>query len=125
MMHLSHRDLTMFSRAALVAVSGENRVRVGAVVTKGRNTLSDGYNRYRNQNSNVPYGEATVHAERAALARVGHHLNCTLYVARIGLNGSLMPSLPCDDCMGYIVNETAVSKIVYLNQFGDITKVRL
>ena len=77
-MVVTKRDCKRFGQAFDVAVSGENKVRVGAVLTKGRTTLAMSYNRFRNDVSNVEYGSATKHAERVALVVVPASILFTL-----------------------------------------------
>ena len=124
-MYVTQRDRQFFGRAAVEAIGGENKVRVGAVLTKGRTLLGTAHNTYRNPVANVDYGDATVHAERVVLKNNEHRFNCTLYVARLGLGGAILPSLPCADCMNHIIYGTAVSKVVYMDYNGDLVKTRV
>lgn len=121
---VSQRDIEIFDRARLIAFHGEHaRVRVGAILTKGRRTINTGFNRFRNNGDNVPYGAATWHAERQAVSEIDRS-RCTLYVARIGLANQLLPSYPCQDCINHIVACSCVTKIVYYED-GEIRKVKL
>lgn len=70
-----------------MAVGGENKVRVGAVLSKGRTVLSKSCNTARNEVVNVQHGHATYHAERVAMRVNEHRFGCTLYVARLGVRG--------------------------------------
>ena len=115
----------MFQRASEIARQGQHhRVRVGAILTKGRTTLNTGYNRTRNIGENVPYGSATVHAEVQVLTNVSSGSNCTLYVARLDLNGNVVASWPCKDCMLHIISCECVRKICYYDGQA-LVKVRL
>lgn len=115
----------LFAQAAVVARCGQNKVRVGAVLAKGRTCLSEAYNVHRNDMANVEYGYGTVHAERMALRGHEHRFNCTLYVARLGLNGELRPSFPCDDCYDHIHDGSAVTRLVFLDQNYELKKVKM
>lgn len=122
---VSDHDETLFQRASEIALQGEHhRVRVGAILTKGRTTLHTGYNRTRNIDKNVPYGAATWHAERQVLADVYARSNCTLYVARLDLSEAVVASWPCDECMQHIVACDCVRKICYYDGHS-LVKVRM
>ena len=121
---VTEHDQRLFDRARELALLGEHhRVRVGAVLTKGATTFLSGYNRTRNNTDNVPYGYATWHAERQVIDGVARN-NCTLYVARLGLNGEVLASWPCDECMVHIVACDCVGKICYFDGQA-LVKVRL
>ena len=120
---VSDHDLTLFGRASEIARSGEHAVRVGAVLAKGLRTINSGHNRYRNDMRNVPYGYATWHAERQVVSQVGKR-NCTLYVARLGINGHVLASWPCDECLEHIVACDCVGKVCFFDGQA-IVKVRL
>ena len=121
---VSLHDEILFQRAADLAMFGEHhRVRVGAILAKGVTTFKTGFNRSRNPVENVPYGEATIHAERQVIEGVAKS-NCTLYVARLGLSGSLMTSWPCSECMEHIVACECVGKICFYDGQA-LVKVRL
>lgn len=121
----SRRDRRLFAQAAVMAVGGENKVRVGAVLSKGRTILARSCNTARNSVANVQYGHATYHAERMVLRGSEHRFNCTLYVARLGLNGTLLPSFPCIDCWDHIHDGSAVSRLVFLDANHELRKVRV
>jgi len=123
-MRPSRRDCRLFALAAAMAVGGENKTRVGAVLSKGRTILSRACNTARNEVANVQHGHATYHAERVVLRGHEHRFNCTLYVARLGLNGELRPSRPCRECDNHILYGTAVSRLVYLNDNNELVKVK-
>jgi len=122
---VSDHDIELFRRASELARLGEHqRVRVGAILTRGRKTLNSGFNRLRNDGANVPYGAATWHAERQVLTGVLAQSNCTLYVARLNLAGTVVASWPCDDCMIHIVSCECVRKICYYDGQA-LVKVRM
>lgn len=124
-MHPSRRDRRLFAQAAVTAVGGENKVRVGALLSKGRTTLSEACNEHRNPVANVEHGHATYHAERLVLRDHEHRFGLTLYVARLSQDGRLMPSLPCAECMAHIHYGTAVSSLVYMDEHNELRKVRV
>lgn len=121
-MRVSAADREMFNRAVRAARLGEHhRVRVGAVLAKGRVLYRIRHNRVASWIEDEPYKLG--HAERQVIAGMPA-IKSTLYVARIQLNETLAPSWPCGECMVHIVACACVSKIVYWNG-EEIRKVRL
>lgn len=117
-MHVTARDRRLFMQAALKAVGADSKVRVGALLAKGRTTLAVCTN-FSLPSTPTPWK----HAERQVLRDHEHRFNCTMYVARLGLNGELRASLPCYDCKMHIHEGTTVSKIVYFDGH-ELRKVR-
>lgn len=121
-MRVSATDRMIFGRAAGAAFLGEHeRVRVGAILTRGRVTLRTGHNRVAVGIEGEPFYDG--HAERQVIDGQAAFKG-TLYVARIQLNDTLAASWPCDECMVYIKSCACVSKIVY-HDGETIRKVRL
>ena len=108
---LSGADFRWIARAIQQAEKSRMRVRVGSlVVVAGR--VSSGHNKYRNP-PRLSYLEASVHAEVAALRRAPKGgANGTIYVARIGAQGRLLPSFPCRRCLP-VLKEAGVKRIVW------------
>ena len=102
-------DRTLFARAAEMATgSSRMRVRVGAVVCKGHRTLAGGFN----VPGDIPKTPHYMgHAERRVLGHARN--NSTLYVARLGAYGGLMPSRPCDECWVAIELSDKIKNVVY------------
>jgi len=81
--------------------SNHKQHRHGAVIVKGGNILSTGYNQLRP--SNV-IKTKTLHAEAHAILRIlnqrRHHelVGSTMYVSRWTRGGILSQSRPCSDC---------------------------
>ena len=102
-------DRTLFARAAEVATgSSRMRVRVGAVVCKGHRTIASAHN-VPGDTPKLPHYLG--HAERRVLASARN--NSTLYVARLGAYGGLMPSRPCAECWVSIELNGKVKQVVY------------
>lgn len=120
-LRVSVGDVKQFARATEAAYFGEHdRVRVGAVLTRGRTIMRVRHNVVR---SGVEGPDKPSHAERRAIAGQPA-IKGTLYVARIDLNNEWASSWPCDECMVHIVACSCVSKIVY-HDGNEIRKVRL
>lgn len=108
---LSGTDFRWIARAIQQAGKSRMRVRVGAlVVVAGR--VSTGYNKYRNP-PRLSYLQASTHAEVDALRRAPRGgQNGTIYVARLGAKGRLLPSFPCRRCVP-VLFEAGVKRIVW------------
>ncbi len=92
---------------------------------KGSRPLGGSWNRARNEIDNVPFGYATYHAEQHVLkSNQSNVFGCTLYVARISINGDLMASFPCTRCIDAIQLDGKVSKLVYFDG-KTIVKIRI
>lgn len=98
------------------------RWRVGAVLVRGGRVVGTGYNRYRNNPSQVEVGEVSYHAEEVALRRAGDARGATLYVARITRSGELGLAKPCHRCMSDIIG-AGVSSVLWTTPYG-LEKVR-
>lgn len=121
-LRVSVHDVKQFARATEAAQLGEHhRVRVGAVLAKGRVRHRTGYNRIASWIEGEPWKPG--HAERQVIQGMPA-IKSTLYVARLDLNDGLVASWPCGECMVHIVACACVSKIVYHDGI-EIKKVRL
>jgi deoxycytidylate deaminase len=120
-LRVTEHDETLFSRARWLAVYGQHhRVRVGAILAKGRRTVASASNRAKDFYGE-PFKEG--HAERLVIEGVSA-MKGTLYVVRLDLSGALAPSWPCSTCEMYIRSCECVSKICYFDGQA-IVKVRL
>lgn len=99
---LSSTDFSRIARAIQYAEKSRHRVRVGALVASGKQT-SGACNRERND-PRLGYLDASIHAEIGALRRATSSVGGTMYVARLGAKGSLLPSFPCPRCVPALVS---------------------
>lgn len=98
--------------------------RVGAVLVRGGSVISTGYNRYRNNPSQVELPDVSYHAEEVALKRAGDSAEgSTLYVARLTRSGDLALSRPCEWCQ-HKLSEYGVYTVSWTTEYGLI-KTRL
>lgn len=96
------------------ALRSAERFKHGAVVVRGGRVLSIGYNKGK------------IHAEVDALKKVSDPSGTTLYVVRIGHDGKLRLSRPCNNCLNYAIN-CGVKRIVYSiadGEYGVIEDVK-
>lgn len=118
-MHITDRDRRLFYQAAAKARGVDAKVRVGALLSKGRTTLAVCGNWVT---PSVP--TPRYHAERQVLRDHETQFKCTLYVARLGMDGDLRASLPCYDCMMHIQSGPTICKVVYFDG-AKLKKVRV
>lgn len=108
---LSGADFRWVARAIKSAEQSRMKVRVGAcVVVAGR--ASGGHNRYRNP-PHISYLDSSIHAEISALRNaVKKGAGGTIYVARIGQTGRLLPSFPCRRCVPKL-RDAGIKRIIW------------
>ena len=110
---LSGADFRRIALAIRAAEKSRHRTRVGAVIVKAGRVAS-GLNRIRNQKT-VSFLHQSTHAEMNALRRMGAKARGgTIYVARLGASGRLLPSHPCQRCVP-VLEEAGVRRAVWWN----------
>lgn len=114
---LSLSDRQRIRRATAAALSSRHhKIRVGAVVSvAGRLSVSPNLPR---NDARICWEHASTHAEIAALDgayKMGR--GGTIYVARVGARGRLLPSFPCDRCMPEIL-EAGIRRVVWFDGIG-------
>ena len=100
------------------------RARVGAVIAKGHRLLSSGCNRigYSRLLPGRPYPES-IHAEQQAILallsqrRLDALVGATIYVSRVGRDGSQRLSKPCYICAS-LIEAVGIHKVVYTTNTG-------
>lgn len=78
--------------------------RVGAVIVGGGRVLGVGFNRYRNDPSQVDLAGVSYHAEQVAIRRAGDVRGATIYVARITKSGHIGMAKPCPNCQSLLLS---------------------
>lgn len=99
----------------MAAHSHHKQHRLGAVLIRGGNIISRGFN----------FSE--VHAEKCAINRcwrTGDLRGTTLVVVRVKRNGTLGMALPCDTCMARIV-KAGIKTVYYSDDKGEIQMFRV
>src|SRR3990167_3662103 len=100
------------------------RARVGAVIAKGERVLSTGHNYlgYSKLLPNRPYPES-IHAEQSAILkllkkrRLDVLAGSTIYISRVGANGTCRLSRPCAQCFD-LIRAVGISKVVFTTDDG-------
>ena len=110
---ISTKDKSAIARAISAAKSSEHhKYRVGAAILVSGRTVSAS-NRFRNAPHEAPPTEQSVHAEvRAVLRACSNGRGGTIYVARLGARGRLLPSHPCARCMP-VLAEAGIKRVVW------------
>jgi tRNA(Arg) A34 adenosine deaminase TadA len=108
---ISSQDQRWIARTVREAEKSDHYFRVGATVVVAKRP-STAHNVIRNSPL-IAWQAASTHAEEAALSRAySLGKGGTIYVARIGRRGTLLPSHPCSRCMPQIIN-SGVKRIVF------------
>jgi deoxycytidylate deaminase len=120
---LLSRDLDLFGKAGLAASLSDYSTRVGCVAAKSRKVIAVSANKLRNPSNNVPYGEASIHAEMGVMAMLlnEEYSKLTLYIARLGRLQNNLPSRPCRACILEITG-CGIRELVYMDKFKHIVK---
>lgn len=99
MPQISTSDLRWINVAVQQALlAPHDKWRVGAVLVGGGRVLSTGFNRYRNDPSQVEPGGVSYHAEQVALRKAGDAQGSTIYIARVTRSGLIGLAKPCEAC---------------------------
>lgn len=118
MLTITSSDIRWLRNALLQADQApHNRWRVGAVLVRRGCVLATGYNRYRNNPSQVDIGDVSYHAEEVALRRAGDAEGATIYVARITRSGELGIAKPCARCSADLA-DAGVANVVWTTPYG-------
>ncbi len=104
-------------------LSRDKRNRHGAVIIRGSNAISTGYNKIKNNTFCEHNGYYSTHAEIDALSKLRFDEDndkINILVIRLNRSGKLMYSRPCEKCMGILRNCFNVRKIFYSINDGMI-----
>ena len=112
-MQLTGTDMRWINRAISEAKKSKHRVRVGsAVVVKKHGSVS--HNKIRNSPA-IAWQNASTHAEIGALRNaLNGGIGASVYVARLGAKGALLPSYPCERCLPTLA-DAGVRKLVWFD----------
>lgn len=108
---LSSTDFSRIARAIKFAEHSQLRVRVGAYVVGRGKRHAGACNKERNH-PRINYLQASTHAEIGALRKLPDASGGTVYVARLGAKGRLLPSFPCHRCVPALI-ATNVKRVVW------------
>lgn len=115
---ITSSDIRWLNRALTQAEQAPHEQwRVGAVLVRGGRLLSVGFNRYRNDPSQVDLAGVSYHAEAVAIRKAGFTEGATLYVARVTRSGDLGSAKPCARCQRLIAHH-GVHTVVWTTPDG-------
>lgn len=91
----------------------------GAIIVKNGNQIGSGINALKNNPKSLEpgykaFGVVSVHAEIAAIrsCKKSNLEGATIYVARMGKNGAMAMSRPCENCQKAL-KEAGIKKVFY------------
>ena len=102
------------------------RVKLGAVVFKGKRILSTGWNQIRSSSLKHKNYENSLHAEQSALLGLEWKKlkGCSMLVVKISrAEERLGNARPCDMCM-QLMNYIGIKDVFYSNENGEIVKLK-
>ena len=115
---LSKKQRSFLNFAVRIAETSELNQQHGAVIVRGGSVLSFGVNKWRNKSINPPTSDEynpnlSYHAEVDAINHANSDLRgATIYVARIGKDGTHRLSRPCMRCTKAL-KKAGIKKVVY------------
>lgn len=93
----------------------------GALLIKNKSVVSRGFN--KPGFNKVPAGYKNIHAECMAIISA-QEAGDIIFVIRVGRNGELTCSRPCEKCMAFM-KEHKIRKVYYSDWDGTIKKEKL
>jgi deoxycytidylate deaminase len=118
------RDKKFYDDACDLAYYSDYSIRVACIAAKGAKRICGAVNTVRNSALNVPFGEASRHAEYNCLTQLASSDKVTLYIARLSKTHQEMPSRPCNRCM-LVLRGAGIKEIVYMDRFHKVVKEKL
>jgi hypothetical protein len=90
-----------------------------ATIISRNKVIASAYNRVGSRSRGCGYSDITIHAERAAIKRLGDLSKlkgATLFVVRYDKDGDLKGSKPCHDCQIFLekcMRDYGLRKVIY------------
>lgn len=116
---LSNKQRSFLNLASRLAETSELPQQHGAVIVKAGSVLSMGVNKWRNKMVNPPVTTTdynpflSYHAEVDAINHANADLNgATIFIARIGKDGTERFSRPCQRCT-QAIKKAGIRKVIY------------
>lgn len=117
---ISNKDASFISAASKIALTSDNRFRVGALVVKSGRVLGGSPNITR-VSPRTPPNRFSTHAEIAAMSIAPQTSGATLYIARLNSNSKYAISKPCAWCMQKI-KQYQIDRVVFTTDFSLCNK---
>lgn len=113
----------ILNQAIKEASMSKAKVKVGAVIFKGKKIISSGHNDIRHHRIHPKYQDYpnALHAEQDALIGIDWNnvRGCSIIVIRVNPTGKLAESRPCDKCYE-LLKYVGIKKIFYSCPTGEI-----
>lgn len=108
---VSNKDISFISAASKIALTSDNRFRVGAIIVKSGRVMGGSPNITR-RSPRTPPNRFSIHAEIAAINVSSDCDKATIYIARLNSSNQYSISKPCAWCMQKMV-ESGISRVVH------------
>jgi len=122
-MLISTTDRKLIAQAIKKSAESNYKHKHGALIYRGGSVMACAANRSRNSARHVDRGEATWHAEHAAIKSSGATDGATIYVGRVTKGGAFAESKPCEKCLRLIFM-AGIKRVVYTVD-GGIESARI
>jgi tRNA(Arg) A34 adenosine deaminase TadA len=114
---ISNKDISFIAATAKIALTSDNRFRVGAMVVKSGRVMGGSPNITR-RSPRTPPNRFSTHAEIAAINVSSDCSRATLYIARLNNSDLYSISKPCAWCMQKII-QSGITRVVYTLDYND------
>ena len=114
-LNLSKKEEFLLNRAVGVALTSQQKYRLGAVLVRKGKVISVGTNIRRNHPDvcDDPMSQSGICAERVAIKRAGTNAEgSTLYIARVGKCGDPLLAKPCSRCVEAIA-KAKIKRVIF------------
>lgn len=108
---ISNKDISFIAATAKIALTSDNRFRVGAMVVKSGRVMGGSPNITR-RSPRTPPNRFSTHAEIAAINLASDCNKATLYIARLNNSDMYSISRPCAWCVQKII-EAGIDRVVF------------
>lgn len=108
---ISNKDTSFIAATARIALTSDNRFRVGAMIVKSGRVMGGSPNITR-RSPRTPPNRFSTHAEIAAINIASDCDRATLYIARLNNSDLYSISRPCAWCVQKII-EAGINRVVF------------
>lgn len=108
---ISNKDASFIAATARIALTSDNRFRVGAMIVKSGRVMGGSPNITR-RSPRTPPNRFSTHAEIAAINVASDCDRATLYIARLNNSDLYSISRPCAWCVQKII-EAGINRVVF------------
>lgn len=114
---VSNKDISFIAATSKIALTSDNRFRVGAMIVKSGRVMGGSPN-ITGRSPKTPPNRFSTHAEIAAINVSSDCQRATLYIARLNSSDQYSISKPCAWCMQKII-ESGITRVVFTLDYKD------